>query len=225
MKALILAGGYGTRMGIHALDKPKPLVNVNGKPLIKHVINAFPDCIDEIGITTGYKGEKIINELGSSYNNIPIHYFKQEKISGTAYALFSAKSWLCNEKNFLVTVSDDIFIKPDLEKLISLCPSYGLVFRKPNKSGIAHTCVDAKGNISGFKKINDDNEPRNFFGGACSLSGEIFKTEMIQLPNGEYSLPHTIMNWDKEVKAFFLNFWLPVNSMDEKLEAEKLLKK
>ena len=60
MKVIILAGGLGTRLSEETIKKPKPLVKINNKPLLGHIIDhyyyyAFTDFI----IATGYKGELI----------------------------------------------------------------------------------------------------------------------------------------------------------------------
>jgi glucose-1-phosphate cytidylyltransferase len=41
MKVILLAGGYGTRISEETSDKPKPMVLVNGKPILEHVTDIF----------------------------------------------------------------------------------------------------------------------------------------------------------------------------------------
>jgi glucose-1-phosphate cytidylyltransferase len=62
MKAIILAGGLGTRISEETLDKPKPMVLINGRPILWHIMNIFAvQGVNEFVITTGYKGEIIDN--------------------------------------------------------------------------------------------------------------------------------------------------------------------
>lgn len=60
MKAIILAGGLGTRISEETADKPKPMVRIGEQPIIWHLMNIFASQgIDDFIIATGYKGEVI----------------------------------------------------------------------------------------------------------------------------------------------------------------------
>lgn len=60
MKLVILAGGYGTRLGERTVDIPKPMVRVGGKPIIWHIMKIYSAFgINEFVICLGYKGEVI----------------------------------------------------------------------------------------------------------------------------------------------------------------------
>jgi glucose-1-phosphate cytidylyltransferase len=62
MKIIIIAGGLGTRIAEETEDKPKPMVLINDKPIIWHLMNIF--CVqgfNEFIISTGYKSEVIEN--------------------------------------------------------------------------------------------------------------------------------------------------------------------
>jgi glucose-1-phosphate cytidylyltransferase len=62
MKAIILAGGLGTRISEETSDKPKPMVEISGKPILWHIMNIFArQGVTDFVIATGYKGE-IIHE-------------------------------------------------------------------------------------------------------------------------------------------------------------------
>jgi len=64
MKIIIIAGGLGTRIAEETEDKPKPMVLINDKPIIWHLMNIF--CVqgfNEFIISTGYKSEVIENWL------------------------------------------------------------------------------------------------------------------------------------------------------------------
>ncbi len=65
IKAIILAAGRGTRMGIYGTDKPKGLLEISGKTLIQHQVDALRQAgISNIVIVTGYKQE-LINISGT----------------------------------------------------------------------------------------------------------------------------------------------------------------
>jgi glucose-1-phosphate cytidylyltransferase len=62
MKAIILAGGLGTRISEETSDKPKPMVEISGRPMLWHIMNIFAvQGVTEFVIATGYKGEVIEN--------------------------------------------------------------------------------------------------------------------------------------------------------------------
>ena len=62
MKAIILAGGLGTRISEETADKPKPMVEIAGKPMLWHIMSIFAcQGVTEFVIATGYKSE-VIND-------------------------------------------------------------------------------------------------------------------------------------------------------------------
>ena len=64
MKAVILAGGYGTRLAEETKLKPKPLVKIGKKPIIWHLIKIYSFYgIKEFIICLGYKGSLLKKEL------------------------------------------------------------------------------------------------------------------------------------------------------------------
>ena len=57
MKTVILAGGYGTRLSEETVLKPKPMVEIGGKPILWHIMKIYSRYgIDEFVILLGYKG-------------------------------------------------------------------------------------------------------------------------------------------------------------------------
>ena len=60
MKCVILAGGYGTRISEESHLKPKPMIEIGGKPILWHIMKIYSAYkIDDFIICLGYKGEKI----------------------------------------------------------------------------------------------------------------------------------------------------------------------
>ena len=100
MKGIILAAGRGSRMGQKTDSKPKCLVEINGKTLIKHQLKAFKDAgISHIAIVTGYKRE-MLNKYGlTEFNNS-----RWEKTNMVA-SLICANKWLINDP-CIVSYSD-----------------------------------------------------------------------------------------------------------------------
>ena len=76
MKAVILAGGYGTRLSEETHLKPKPMVEIGGKPILWHIMKIYSHYgINEFVICCGYKAELIreyVQELDESWTIIPV---------------------------------------------------------------------------------------------------------------------------------------------------------
>ena len=67
MKAVILAGGLGTRISEETLEKPKPMVEIGGKPILWHIMKSYSHYgINEFVICLGYKGY-VIKEYFKNY--------------------------------------------------------------------------------------------------------------------------------------------------------------
>ena len=72
MQVVILAGGYGSRISEYTKLIPKPMIKINKKPIISHIIDIYQKYgVSEFLIATGYKGKIIEN------------YFKKSKINIT----------------------------------------------------------------------------------------------------------------------------------------------
>lgn len=72
MKAIILAGGLGTRISEETYDKPKPMVTLNGKPILWHLMNILNEGgISDFIVAAGYKAEAIsewVKHSGCEWN-------------------------------------------------------------------------------------------------------------------------------------------------------------
>ena len=67
MKAVIFAGGYGTRLSEETISKPKPMVEIGGKPILWHIMKTLSFySISDFIICCGYKGY-MIKEYFSNY--------------------------------------------------------------------------------------------------------------------------------------------------------------
>lgn len=107
MKAVILAGGLGTRMGDCCNNIPKPMLPVAGKPVLEHQLEALKkEGVTEFIFVTGYLGEKIQEYFQDGRRfGVSVSYFHEEEPLGTAGAL----SELGLKEDFLLCNGDLIF--------------------------------------------------------------------------------------------------------------------
>ncbi len=115
MKAIILAAGQGTRLRPLTDDKPKCMVEFQGKPIIDHIIDNFILCgIDDIVVVNGYKG----NILEQHLENQNIKFIQNEKYDSTnmVHSLFCASSEFNDD--LIISYSDIIYSPKILKKLI-----------------------------------------------------------------------------------------------------------
>ena len=118
MKAIILSSGKGTRMMPLTKDTPKPMLEVNGEPLIAHRIKLLEDAsINEIFINVAYKKDVIINYVKSLNKNIHLIDEGDEPL-GTAAGIRNIVSQLKDES--FIVINSDIWTDYPLDQLKEL---------------------------------------------------------------------------------------------------------
>ena len=113
MKAIILAAGKGTRMRDLTDEQPKPMLKVQGKPILEHIIEGLVAAdIREIFIVTGFRAEIIERFFGDGKGwNARFGYGRQVVQDGTGKAPELAKEFVGTD-SFLLTYGD-ILVKPE----------------------------------------------------------------------------------------------------------------
>jgi len=220
MQSIIFAGGKGTRMGELTRDIPKPLLNLQGKPILNYVLESLPQKIDQVIIVVGYLGEKIKNYFGKSCNDLPIEYVMQDnKMPGTGGALWSAQNLINNEK-FLVLNSDDIHSLEFLTQMTNKSLAYGVIHKEWD--GYLSVLADANGNLCDFT-IQDGN--KSVTTGVYTLDKRIFKYEPFLTRNQEYSLPRTVLKMAQEypIELVYSDFFISINTPADLKKVEQLI--
>jgi len=117
-RAVLLAGGDGVRMRPFSYEIPKPLIPVNSKPVLEHMITALRDSgIKDIIICTGRLGEKIVKYFGDgSKFGVKITYSQEKKPLGTGGALKLAQTFI-GKKPFLL-IHGDLLVRINFNELI-----------------------------------------------------------------------------------------------------------
>lgn len=109
MKTVIMAGGRGTRISSVAADIPKPMIRIDGKPVLEREIECLrSQGFSELIITVAHMANQIIEYFGNGQKfGVNIEYFIEEKSLGNAGALFKMRDKL--KDPFLLLNADAVF--------------------------------------------------------------------------------------------------------------------
>jgi NDP-sugar pyrophosphorylase family protein len=116
LQAVIMAGGFGTRLRPLTDDTPKPMLHIGGKPLMERTIENFQKAgISRINVTTHYLPEKITRHFGTGQKfGVEMNYVSEDQPLGTAGALR-----LIDESNEpLLVINGDILTDVDFRALV-----------------------------------------------------------------------------------------------------------
>jgi glucose-1-phosphate cytidylyltransferase len=162
MKAVILAGGFGTRLSEETTVRPKPMVEVGGKPILWHIMNIYAaQGIEEFIIAAGYKAEVIKEYFLNFYainNDITIdlstgkttihegnqpnwktHIVDTGLDTQTGGRLRRLKKWLSQDDIFMFTYGDGLS-DVNINSLLAFHKSHGRLatvttVRSPSRFG------------------------------------------------------------------------------------------
>jgi len=117
MKVIILAGGYGTRISEETSEKPKPMVLIDGKPLLWHLMGVFASQgFDDFIIATGYKSEVIRDWALSIEENWKVKVLDTGQDTQTGGRIKRCIQE-CGDEKFFATYGDGL-ANVDLVKLL-----------------------------------------------------------------------------------------------------------
>jgi NDP-sugar pyrophosphorylase family protein len=154
--AVILAGGLGTRLRSAVADRPKVLAQVAGRAFLAYLLDQVQAAgCRTVVLCTGYLGELVEREFGSSYRGLPIVYSREHSPLGTGGALRLAASML-NSEHVLVLNGDsycaaDLCAFADWHFTRSAQASL-LLTRVEDTSRFGRVALDSSGYIRAFEE-------------------------------------------------------------------------
>lgn len=240
MKAIILAGGYGTRLSEETDLKPKPLVEIGGKPILWHIMKIYSKHkINDFIICCGYKGY-LIKEYFANYflhhsditfdiknNSMKVHQNNAEPWSVTLVdtgentmtggRLKRVKEYIKNDKCFCFTYGDGVG-DIDITSLIRFHKRHGkqatLTATKPS-GRYGALKFKAKDTVKNFQEKPDENN--NWINGGFF----VLNPEVINLIKNDSTAweeePLKNLAKNNQLRGFkHRGFWQPMDTLREK---------
>jgi glucose-1-phosphate cytidylyltransferase len=245
MKAVILAGGLGTRISEETHLKPKPMIEIGGKPILWHILKLYSaHGVNDFVICCGYRGY-VIKEYFANYflhmsdvtfdmqtNRMEVHEKKAEpwKVTlvdtgdetCTGGRLKRVAKYIQDDEAFCFTYGDGL-ADVDIGKLIAFHKSHG------KKATV--TAVQPPGRFGAIEKSGEQvtgfiEKPRGD-GGLINGGFFVLSPTCIDLIDGDETSwegpPISKLAADGEVMAFdHHGFWQPMDTLREKNYLEEL---
>lgn len=118
MKAIILAGGFGTRLRSVVSEVPKPMAPLGGRPYLSYLIEYLKyQGITEIILSVHYLREQITGYFHDQYMGITIKYAVEDKPLGTGGAIVNSLKLIDEQNDNIFVLNGDTFVKADYRNL------------------------------------------------------------------------------------------------------------
>lgn len=156
MEAIVLAGGFGTRLAQVVKDVPKPMAPVCGRPFLEYLLDwLISQSADRIVLAVGYKKECIIDHFGHEYKGAAIAYSVEDTPLYTGGAAKKALG-LCHDERIFV-VNGDSWFPVNLRRMRSGAEASGMpviiaVKRMHHFSRYGNVSIDCEGVITAFNE-------------------------------------------------------------------------
>ncbi len=221
MKVILLAGGLGTRISEETMNKPKPMVEIGGKPLIWHLMNIFAaQGYSDFIIATGYKGEVIHHWVDTLEEDWKVTALDTGLHTQTGGRIKKCMQSIPNQRAF-ATYGDGL-ANVNLSRLLQFHEMNGLLgtvtaVRPPARFGVLES---TNGIVSKFgEKSQTDAGWIN--GGFFVLEpgvSELVTNDLEPFETG--AIPRMVES--KNLAAYHhKGFWQPMDTLREKLDLEK----
>ncbi len=222
MDAIILAAGFGTRLRPYTEVTPKPMLPVQGRPILDWALGALPSVVDRVLVVVNYLAEQIEAYLATQKHIPHWQAVRQTVPRGTGDALLSCRPYLRSD-HFLVLNGDDLYGAADLAKLAS-CPA-GLLTQSvanPRQYGIAFLKPD--GTLEKLVEKPDLDGPLLANAGAYSFPGDVFDIPLTLSKRGEYEITDYVTGLAQKgtVQVVEASTWLPIGTVEAWQAAQTL---
>ena len=155
MKALVLAGGFGTRLRPLSCTRPKLLLPVANQPVIDWTLRSLAEHgVDTVVLAVNYMAEAMVRYLGPTKFNLGILYSREERPLGTGGPIRKAESFLRDGDPFFV-LNGDVISDIDYSRLLEFHEEAGglatiALYEVPDPSRYGAVELDGKGRVRRF---------------------------------------------------------------------------
>ncbi|MFW6321538.1 MAG: UTP--glucose-1-phosphate uridylyltransferase AglF [Halohasta sp.] len=234
MQAVVLAAGEGTRLRPLTDDRPKGMVEVDGKPILTHCFEQLVELgVDELIVVVGYLKERIIEQYGDSFADVPIQYAHQAEQLGLAHALLAVEEHVDGE--FLLMLGDNIFRgnlrdvvrRQREERADAVFLTEEVPWEEAGRYGVCNT--NAYGEITEVVEKPDEPESNLVMTGFYAFTPAIFPACRLVQPStrGEYELSEAVdllIRSGRTIDAIRLDGWrVDVGYPEDRQRAEERL--
>lgn len=222
MRAIILAGGLGTRLSEETADKPKPMVEIAGKPMLWHIMNIFArQGVTQFVIATGYKGEVIHDWIDTIQEDWEVNAVDTGLNTQTGGRIAECMRGISDEK-ILATYGDGL-ANVDISKLLRFHESNQTLatitaVRPPARFGVLHS---QNGIVTHFgEKSQADSGWIN--GGFFVLNRKVKDyIQSLEEPLETGAIPR-LVNLGQLSAFHHSGFWQPMDTLRERNELDAL---
>jgi D-glycero-alpha-D-manno-heptose 1-phosphate guanylyltransferase len=230
MKALVLAGGLGTRLKQRVPDLPKPMAPVAGRPFLEYILDRLIlGGITEIILSVGYRADVITSHFKDVYKNAKITYAIESEPLGTGGAIANALSGL-NVNNILIVNGDtlvDIDYSNFIKWYLATPDSFAIVLKEISDVNRYGSIIINEGIITGFHEKGQTG-PGLINAGVYLISTSIFNKYSL---NGSFSLERDILQKNCSIlcarafmtNSYFIDIGIPDDYDKAQYELPKLI--
>jgi bifunctional UDP-N-acetylglucosamine pyrophosphorylase/glucosamine-1-phosphate N-acetyltransferase len=212
MDAIILAAGLGKRLHPHTLTTPKPLLPIQGRPILDWTLGALPAAVDRVLVVVNYLAGQVEDYLSRQRHFERWEAVRQNQPRGTGDAVRSCRDRVQSE-HFLVLNGDDLYGAADLANL-ARCPAGVLVHPvdEPRRFGIAFLKPD--GTLKELVEKPDLDGEQLANAGVYVFPRSVFEIELPLSPRGEYEVTGYVSGLARRqtVQVVPAQFWLPIGT-------------
>jgi dTDP-glucose pyrophosphorylase len=198
-KAVILAAGRGTRMRELTDDLPKPMIPVQGRPILEHIVTGLAaNGVDEFLLVVGYREDVVRAHFGDGSDfGVAISYVTQEVQDGTGRVVLLAKDFM-GESPFILSYGD-ILVPPDTYGPLTVLDGADGIMTIKHSEDVSKggaVFIDEAKRVTGLIEKPGPKEPQSpwYNTGIYTFTQPVFDyaSALKKSPRGEYELTDAI---------------------------------
>ncbi len=191
MKAFILAAGMGKRLGPLTAKTPKPLVEVQGRPILDYTIcRLINQGVTDIGINLHYHGDQIRDYVEQrNYTGAQFQFFQEDALLDTGGALLNARVFFSATDDFFILHNADVITNLALQPMIDqFHAEKPLALLATSQRPTSRPLLfNSRGQLSGRGKSNQT--------GAKAFNGIHIVSPHLFAHQGDFTPPFSIIDW------------------------------